>query len=76
MHEKLEQQAATATVAAEDPKKALIAAAIARAEQQKAQVSPANTDNLTPEQRAEIAAIDARRAQLREMAKTAPALDE
>jgi electron transport complex protein RnfC len=76
-----EQQAAaqvtdTAGATAEDPKKALIAAAIARAEQQKAQVSPANTENLTPEQRAEIAAIEARRAQLLEMAKNAPEQDE
>ena len=54
-----------------DPKKALIAAAIARAQQQKAQIKPQNTDNLTAELRAEIAAIEARRAQFHELAKTA-----
>lgn len=53
-------------------KKALIAAAILRAQQQKAEVKPQNIDNLSPEQRAEIAAIEARRSQFREMAKTAP----
>ncbi len=82
--EKLEQtqktvatSSADATDAAgEDPKKALIAAAIARAAQQKAQVTPANTDNLTPEQRAEIVEIETRRSKLREMAKTVKAQDE
>lgn len=47
--------------AAEDPKKALIAAALARAKQHKAAVKPANTDNLSPETEAEIAEIEARR---------------
>ena len=42
-------------------KKALIAAAIARAQQQKAQVKPANTAQLTAEQLAQIAQIEARR---------------
>ena len=75
------QKAATpladsADVTAADQKKALIAAAMARAEQQKAQVAPANTERLTPAQRAEIAAIEIRRTQLRNMAKTAPAQDE
>lgn len=45
----------------EDPKKALIAAALARAKQQKAAIKPANTDNLPPEAEAEIAEIEARR---------------
>jgi len=45
----------------EDPKKALIAAALARAKQQKAAVAPKNTDALDADARAEIAAIDARR---------------
>ena len=45
----------------EDPKKALIAAALARAKQQKAATAPKNTEDLTPEVRAEIAEIDARR---------------
>ncbi|MFZ2627573.1 MAG: electron transport complex subunit RsxC [Rugosibacter sp.] len=48
------------------PQAALIAAALERARAQQAQ--PANTTNLTPEQQAEIAAIEARRAQIREQA--------
>ena len=61
---------------AEDAKKALIAAAIARARQQKQQVRPANVEDLTPEQRAEIAEIEARRAKVHEIAKTAPSQDD
>ncbi|MBI3525382.1 MAG: electron transport complex subunit RsxC [Betaproteobacteria bacterium] len=61
---------------AKDTKKALIAAAIARARQQKEQVTPANIDALTPEQRAEIAKIEARREALQSSAKTAPPQDE
>ncbi len=57
-------------------KQALIAAAMARAQQQKQQTAPQNTEALTPEQRAEIAAIEARRAQIHAMAKTAPAQDD
>jgi electron transport complex protein RnfC len=53
----------------EDAKKALIAAALERARAQKEQVQPENTVNLTPEQQAEVAAIEARRAEIREMAK-------
>lgn len=53
----------------EDAKKALIAAAIERARAQQALAHPENTDNLTPEQQAEVAAIEARRAEIREMAK-------
>ncbi len=48
------------------PQAALIAAALERARAQ--QVQPANTTNLTPEQQAEIAAIEARRAQIRTQA--------
>lgn len=48
------------------PQAALIAAALERARAQ--QTQPANTTNLTPEQQAEIAAIEARRAQIREQA--------
>jgi electron transport complex protein RnfC len=47
----------------EDPKRALIAAAIERARLQKEQVQPQNVDNLSPEARATIAAIEARRTQ-------------
>ena len=45
----------------EDPKKALIAAALARAKQQKAAVKPANTEDLPADAQAEIAEIEARR---------------
>ena len=58
-----------ATTPEEDAKKALIAAALERARAQQAQARPENTDNLTPEQQAEVAAIEARRAEIREMAK-------
>jgi electron transport complex protein RnfB len=44
-------------------KAALIAAALERARAQRAQAQPKNTTDLTAEQQAEIAAIDARRAQ-------------
>ena len=53
----------------QEAKKALIAAALERARQQRESAPPANTDDLTPEQAAEIAAIDARRAEIREAAK-------
>ncbi len=46
---------------ADDPKKALIAAALERAKQQAAQ--PQNTENLTPVQQAQVAEAEARRAQ-------------
>ncbi len=52
---------APAAAAAEDPKKALIAAALARAQAQKAATQPKNTAELSAEKQAEIAAIDARR---------------
>jgi electron transport complex protein RnfC len=77
--EKLAQQtqqdaAATATepAATDASKQDLIAAALARAQQQKAQATPQNTETaaLTEAQRAQIAEIEARRSQLREMAKT------
>jgi electron transport complex protein RnfC len=50
----------------DDAKKALIAAALAKAQAQKAQATPANTDNLTPEQAAQVAEIEARRARAEE----------
>jgi electron transport complex protein RnfC len=53
----------------QDAKTALIAAAVERARAQKAVVQPGNIVNLTPEQEAEVAAIKARRAEIREMAK-------
>ena len=53
----------------DDPKKALIAAALARAKAQKEAVQPRNTEGLSPETEAEIAEIEARRQKTR----TAPA---
>ena len=64
--------AAPALPPLDESKKALIAAAIARAQAQKAAVQPKNIDNLAPEKQAEIREIEARRAQVREMAKTPP----
>ncbi|OHC65508.1 MAG: electron transport complex subunit RsxC [Rhodocyclales bacterium GWA2_65_19] len=53
----------------QDEKKALVAAALERVRAQKEQIQPENTINLTPEQVAEVAAIETRRAEIREMAK-------
>ena len=71
------EKAAAAIAAAEKPaatpeddaRKALIAAALERAKAQKEQAQPANTADLTQEQQAEIAAIEAKRAEIRELAK-------
>ncbi|KYC29151.1 putative 4Fe-4S ferredoxin-type protein fused with unknown protein [Sterolibacterium denitrificans] len=60
----------------DDAAKELIAAAMARAQQQREQVQPQNTESLSEEQRAQIAEIEARRSQVREMAKTRPAPPE
>lgn len=46
-----------------------IEAALAKAKEQAAAAKPKNTEALTPQQQAEIAAIDARRAQAHEVAK-------
>jgi electron transport complex protein RnfC len=66
--------AAAATPAAagqpEDAAQALIQAAIERAKAQATLVKPKNTDNLTPAQLAEIAEIEARRAKIRQIART------
>ncbi len=53
--------ASESTAGAEAAKKAAIAAALARAQAQRAAVRPRNTEALRPEQAAEIDAIDARR---------------
>jgi electron transport complex protein RnfC len=55
---KLAQQEA----AGADAKKDLIAAAMARAQEQKAAAAPANTEKLTPGQQAQVAEIEARHA--------------
>jgi electron transport complex protein RnfC len=64
------QPAATQPAAptAEDETQARIQAAIEHAKQQAAAVTPKNTEQLTPEQQAAIAEIDARRARIRELA--------
>ncbi len=56
-----EGTAAPTPTAGDDAKKALIAAAMERAKQQAA--APLNTENLTPDQQAQIADAEARRAQ-------------
>ncbi len=58
----------------DDTKKALIAAALARAKEQKAAVKPKNTEDLSPEKQAEIAEIEARRKVLE--APTSPPSDD
>ncbi|MHB0981949.1 MAG: electron transport complex subunit RsxC [Thiobacillus sp.] len=52
-----------------DAKKALIAAALARAQAKKAGVAPKNTDHLPPGTQREIEEIEARRAKIRELAR-------
>jgi len=53
----------------QEAKQALIAAALERTRKQKELVHAENTGNLTPEQQAEVSAIEARRDEIREMAK-------
>ncbi|HRQ46658.1 MAG TPA: electron transport complex subunit RsxC [Rhodocyclaceae bacterium] len=65
----------TASAATEDPKKALIAAALARAKEQKAAVKPKNTEDLSPETQAEIAEIEARRQHMQAGATSAVPAD-
>ncbi len=52
-----------------DAKKALIAAAMARAQAKKAEAAPKNTDNVSPDTQREIEEIEARRAKIRELAR-------
>ncbi len=52
-----------------DAKKALIAAALARAQAKKAEAAPKNTDHLPPGTQREIEEIEARRAKIRELAR-------
>ncbi len=51
-----------------EAKKALIAAALARAQAKKAEVTPKNIDHLPPDKQHEIEEIEARRAKIRELA--------
>uniref|UniRef100_E6QNE0 4Fe-4S ferredoxin-type domain-containing protein n=1 Tax=mine drainage metagenome TaxID=410659 RepID=E6QNE0_9ZZZZ len=53
-----------------DEKQAKIQAAIEHAKQQAAAIKPKNTEQLTPQQLAEIADIEARRARIHELAKS------
>jgi electron transport complex protein RnfC len=52
-----------------DAKKALIAAALARAQAKKAEAAPKNIDHLPPDKQREIDEIEARRAKIRELAR-------
>lgn len=52
-----------------EARKALIAAALARAQAKKAESAPKNTEHLTPEQQQAIEEIEARRAKIRELAR-------
>jgi electron transport complex protein RnfC len=52
-----------------DARKALIAAALARAQAKKSDAAPKNVDQLTPEQLHQINEIEARRAKIRELAR-------
>ncbi|MBU1447655.1 MAG: electron transport complex subunit RsxC [Gammaproteobacteria bacterium] len=61
---------------AEDTQQMRIDAALARAKEQAATAHPRNTEALTPEQRAEIEAIEVRRAHIRSLAADAGADDE
>ncbi len=70
---------ATPVGASSDPDDTLqmrIDAAVERAKAQVAAAHPKNTEALTPEQQAEIAAVEARRAKIRELASAAGAEDE
>jgi Na+-translocating ferredoxin:NAD+ oxidoreductase subunit C len=59
-----------------DAKKALIAAALARAQAKKAEVAPKNVDHLPPATQREIEEIEARRAKIRELAHQPLETDE
>ncbi len=65
-----------ANVDPDDTLQMRIDAAVARAKEQAATVHPQNTDNLTQQQQAEIAEIEARRAKFQETASHAGADDE
>jgi electron transport complex protein RnfC len=73
---KAAQAAAIPVATPDDIQQKLIEEALARAKAQAAIAHPQNTETLTSEQSAEIAAIEARRAKIREMAADAGADDE
>jgi len=68
--------AAPSTPSVDDTQQMRINEAIERAKAQALAAHPKNTDSLTPEQQAEIAAIEARRAKILELATDAGADDE
>lgn len=71
------QRAAGAkTESADDAKKAAIAAAMERAKAQKAEVQPKNTADVSDAVQAEIAAVDARRAELAAQAEAVTTTQE
>jgi electron transport complex protein RnfC len=67
---------ADSTVDLDDTLQMRIDAAVARAKEQASTEQPKNTEALTPEQQAEIAEIEARRAKFQEMASHSGADDE
>jgi len=67
---------AALTASVDDTQQMRIDAAIERAKAQATAAQPKNTDHLTPEQQAEIAAIEARRVNLHKLAADAGADDE
>ncbi len=69
-------QPSTSAVEPDDAAQQRIEAALARAREQAAASHPQNTDHLTPAQQAEIAAIDARRAQAHAAAAPQPNEDK
>lgn len=73
---KAAQVAAAPATTPDDTQQKLIEEAMARAKAQAAVAHPHNTEALTPEQSAEIATIEARRAKIRELAADSGADDE
>jgi electron transport complex protein RnfC len=67
---KLAAEQAAAAPPSVDDTQTKIQAAIAHAKQQAAAIKPKNTEQLTPQQQAEIAEIEARRARIHELAAT------
>jgi electron transport complex protein RnfC len=71
---KAEQTVSASASLAADPENTMqlkIQTAIDNAKEQAATIKPKNTEQLTPQQQAEIADIEARRARIRELAKDA-----
>ena len=69
-------QAADSPASVDDTQQVRINEAVERAKQQVAAAQPQNTDSLTPQQLAEIAEIEVRRAKIRDLAADSGADDE